>query len=251
MSVNLSLENIVPEARIKQPQYRLFGSLKGVATYLVGLILYAAAFIILIFDTARGNLEPWQIRLFYPTIFVMLAIFHIPMILRACKIHIPYFIDFYIAFATLGHLAGHLLGFYNQGWHWDKILHTAAGAFFTLIGFSLVPLFAKNNDCIKKKQISIAFVIIFAIGFSLAVAVLWEIAEFSMDSLTGHNSQRWQDAASTAYFQGSGLIDTMMDLVVHLMGTIPAAIAGGVYLAKKPSDMSMFMHKNKMKIVEE
>jgi hypothetical protein len=51
------------------------------------------------------------------------------------------------------------------------------------------------------------------------------------------------DAPSTEFYRGSGLIDTMMDLILHLIGTILAAIAAGIIIKKRPEDTRWLIYK--------
>ena len=58
------------------------------------------------------------------------------------------------------------------------------------------------------KDMNKLFVIIFLFMFSMGVASLWEIMEFSIDNLFGMHTQI------------GGLNDTMIDMIDGLVGTI-------------------------------
>ena len=64
---------------------------------------------------------------------------------------------------------------------------------------------------------------IFSFAFAVAVGALWEIFEFSMDSILGLNMQK------------SGLVDTMWDLIVDTIGAVISSIYGCFYEKKKDS----------------
>ncbi len=67
--------------------------------------------------------------------------------------------------------------------------------------------------------------------FALGVGTLWEIFEFTMDSLFGMNMQK------PMLGDPSGLTDTMWDLIVDAVGALVISILGWRYLRNpgKPS----------------
>lgn len=71
---------------------------------------------------------------------------------------------------------------------------------------------------VKTKKI--IFNIIFIVSFSIALAGLWEIFEFTADNLTGQDAQD---------FLLTGLDDTMYDLILATFGSI----LYGIYYYKK------------------
>lgn len=124
-------------------------------------------------------------------------------------------------FAVGALVLGRACDFYALVPFWDKILHTLSGVMFTLIGFCIAPEYAG-----KRKTLYIA---LFALLFSLSVGYAWELLEFGSDALFGLNSQRWQSGLIadlgnglfvTDVPQGSGLIDSMTDMLVNLIGTL-------------------------------
>jgi uncharacterized membrane protein YjdF len=62
---------------------------------------------------------------------------------------------------------------------------------------------------------------IFSFSFAIAIGVIWEIVEFSIDSFFGFNMQK------------SGLIDTMSDLIVDAVGAMFASAIAFFYLKSK------------------
>ncbi|MDY0302370.1 MAG: hypothetical protein RBR98_01115, partial [Candidatus Moranbacteria bacterium] len=62
---------------------------------------------------------------------------------------------------------------------------------------------------------------LFSLSFSVFIGVLWEIFEFFMDYLFGFTMQK------------SGLVDTMTDLMVDVIGALIVSVAGFFYLHKK------------------
>ncbi|MEA3323353.1 MAG: hypothetical protein U9Q12_03965, partial [Patescibacteria group bacterium] len=69
------------------------------------------------------------------------------------------------------------------------------------------------------------FVALFAVCFSMAVAVVWEIFEYVMDIGFGTNMQK------------SGLVDTMEDLIVATIGALIVGLLGYLYLKHGNNNM--------------
>ena len=95
-------------------------------------------------------------------------------------------------------------------------------------------------------------VVLFAFLFSLAVGYLWEVFEYSVDSLMpgGYNNQRWQNGVVGQLENGNwevteGLIDTMSDLICNLLGTLCFLIPVLVLFVKKPSRAGLFALKRR------
>jgi len=94
----------------------------------------------------------------------------------------------------------------------------------------------------KKKEINLDlnpnFIALFAFMFAIGIGVLWEIFEFFMDQIFGMNMQK------------SGLIDTMWDLIVDVLGAAVISILGWGYIKTREKDSFLerwideFIHKN-------
>ena len=111
-------------------------------------------------------------------------------------------------FATL--FLGEIKDFYERFWWWDVILHTGSAVAFGLTGFILIFMLFEG-DRFAAPPIAISF-----LSFCVAMAIgsIWEIFEFAMDQFFGMNMQK------------SGLVDTMWDLIVDVIGALFAAITG-------------------------
>ncbi|MCL2755522.1 MAG: hypothetical protein FWE45_00515 [Firmicutes bacterium] len=149
------------------------------------------------------------------------------------KIKIPAYIHIYVfLLITLCVILGQIFTFFDDFPWFNKVLHGSSGALLTMIGFSLGFLFMSNN--VPKERI--LFITIFAFCFSLAVGVIWEIFEFSIDSLTSENMQRWQDKNTDTAPYESGLVDTMWDIIVHTAAALVITIIGFFYLRRRSKD---------------
>lgn len=131
------------------------------------------------------------------------------------KIKIP--IDFQIViifflFCTL--FLGELGNFYELFWWWDILLHFSSAIGFGCIGFIILYYLNRTNK-ISSKPFWLA---LFSFAFAVSIGAVWEIFEFSMDQIFGMNMQK------------SGLIDTMWDLIVDVLGALLASVVGYGYI---------------------
>ena len=130
----------------------------------------------------------------------------------------PGFHFFIVVFIYAGIYLGEVRDFYYRFFWWDTMLHTLAGFAMGLIGFAIIFLFHKANK-IKAHPFIIA---LFAFCFSNTLSVIWEIFEFSMDTFFGLNMQK--------VHIGTGVTDTMIDMIVNAIGALFASIIGYHYL---------------------
>jgi len=113
--------------------------------------------------------------------------------------------------------------YYRFFW-WDDLLHTLSGVITGFIGF----LFVYRLNHKYTMNINPLFIALFAFTFSVTFAVFWEIFEFIMDVNFGTNMQRWNLPESTIlmgkHYQGSGLRDTMSDLILASIGALGTSV---------------------------
>ncbi|MCB1400560.1 MAG: hypothetical protein KDJ82_12235 [Rhodobacteraceae bacterium] len=124
-------------------------------------------------------------------------------------------------FATI--FLGEAFDFYNRYWWWDVVLHGGSALGFGLVGFLFVfTLFEGDRYAAPAWAIGLI-----AFSFAVTIGALWEIFEFGMDQIFGLNMQK------------SGLVDTMYDLIVDVVGASIGALAGVLYLlGRGPGVMS-------------
>ncbi len=130
-------------------------------------------------------------------------------------IRLPWpFVAGIVVFVVASLFLGEVFDFYERYWWWDLALHTTSAIGFGLVGFVFIfALF--EGDRYAAPPWAIGFI---SMCLAMAIGVLWEIFEFTMDSLFGLNMQK------------SGLQDTMWDLIVGTFGAIIAGSAGAAYL---------------------
>lgn len=113
---------------------------------------------------------------------------------------------------------GETLKFYDNIKYFDKGIHVFSGILFVYLGVYITCLLNREDT---NNNIDKYYIVLSIISFSIAIATLWEITEFTFDRLINENMQRWKEGYEFA------LIDTMQDLIAE---TIGAFIGGGIYL---------------------
>ena len=177
-------------------------------SYVLKIIIIAAIIVSII-----------QFNLFFVASSVVILLFSLlPAIIeRKFNITLPVEIDLVLtAFIFLHFMLGEIDDYYNKFWWFDLLLHASSGILIGFVGFIVIYFFLYTNR-IKEDPF---IVVIFSISFSLASGALWEIFEFSLDTIFGFNMQK------------SGLNDTMSDLIVDFLGACIVGIGAYRYLTK-------------------
>ncbi len=187
---------------------RYFKSTKNFYFFVIGLIMVSLVYAIVVSIYTEN----------YLTLFVSILTFGlvlIPFFVRRLKLVLPTEIEIVIIlfiYATL--FLGEVQDFYLRFWWWDILLHGFSALIFGFIGFTIL-YFMVNRHELKARPWALA---IFSFSFAIAIGVVWEIFEFSMDSFFGLNMQK------------SGLLDTMSDLIVDVLGALISSTIAFVYL---------------------
>lgn len=144
---------------------------------------------------------------------------------RNHRFYIPIGFEFIIVlFVCMTLFLGEVHGFYTHFWWWDIVLHTGSGLTFGFLGFLVLYSLHLNG----KFQVSPSLIAFLAFSVSLATGVMWEIFEFSMDSLFGFNMQK------------SGHLDTMWDLIVNTFGAFVASSYGYIFMRHRKRGLGIF-----------
>ena len=174
--------------------------------------------------------------------FATLLLAALPMLLEKllhCRISLPVYI-FALAYA-IGPMLGHCWKLYYTVPVWDKLLHISGGVMFAILGVYFFDLLAKNKELPVVRTV-------FALCFSMAIAVLWEFCEFGADTFLGMDMQDDTVIHSlTSYLLGEslgvtgsieniqsvtvdgivlpgyidiGLVDSMLDMLLETLGAI-------------------------------
>ena len=137
----------------------------------------------------------------------------------------------YIAFLYCAIFLGEVRSFYYAVPYWDTILHTMSGAMLGALGFSMIAIF--NNAERIPLNLSPVFIAVFAFCFALALGAVWEIYEFTMDSVFGTNMQKYMLDNGTALIGQAALQDTMKDIIVDAIGALVMSTIGYISLKYK------------------
>ena len=132
---------------------------------------------------------------------------------------------------------GTLLNFYYLFPWWDIVLHTFGGAILVYVGYCImVALNAKHHS--RYGDPSPIVQASWGVGFSAFATLVWEILEFTFDSVTLGDSQHWRvnpdprfeifktvtDPAQIDLFHLDfgryALLDTMTDIICGLSGAV-------------------------------
>ena len=99
---------------------------------------------------------------------------------------------------AIGPMLGHCWDLYYADIYWDKLLHIAGGVMFALVGLYLFEFLSRGDrSCLLQA--------LFALCFSMALAVLWEFVEYGCDVFFHTDMQ--QDTLLSAvysYLLGNG-----------------------------------------------
>lgn len=157
--------------------------------------------------------QDWN-NLFLSALALILSF--IPSIIeKRLKIVFPTQFEVTIVFFIYASLyLGEVQLFYQKFWWWDLFLHFLSGVIMAIIGFALVNILNKH----KNLNINPILVVLFSFTFSLSIGVLWEVIEFFTDLILGINMQK------------SGLVDTMTDIILDILGALVVSVLGYFYL---------------------
>lgn len=216
-----------------------------------------------------------------------LILFLIPFFVEnKFKITIPSTLEIIVlCFIFSAEILGEINNFYVRIPHFDTILHTINGFLCAGVGFALIDLLNENS---KQIQLSPIFVSIVAFCFSMTIGILWEFFEFGCDQFINTDMQKDrivskiitvnldeeknnkpikvedinkvilydEDDKILASFNGYldiGIIDTMKDLLVNLIGATCFSIFGYLYILNrnKYKFVNHFIPTRKLKIIKE
>lgn len=156
-----------------------------------------------------------------PASVVALIMTEIPSILRRdLRLVLPAELNFWIVFALFLHVWGGVSGFYDNVPGWDHVTHALSSSLIAALGFIVVlsvDQFAKTIFLPRR------FLGLFIALFTMAMGVLWELMEFSLDAWTESHMQYSLD-------------DTMLDLFFDGMAGIAVAAVGAHYLSHTTRD---------------
>ncbi len=149
---------------------------------------------------------------YFALVSVLLMIW-IPYILSVVKIKFDFStLIVYLVFIFLSTMVGSVWNIFAIWLWYDTVIHLFSGVLIGFVGYSL---FTQNT----KTKLEYFWLFIFIIAFTMLCGGVWEIYEFMADSLTGTNMQIYEGFAGQ-----DALVDTMIDIICDLGGSLIAAI---------------------------
>lgn len=208
---------------------------------------------------------------YYPHVLLCmlsLALISIPGILKKkLRISLPNVFEVAVCLFVYGaEILGEIENFYGIIPMWDTMLHTINGFLAAAVGFGIIDLL---NAPSKRINMTPLFVALVSLCFSMTVGVMWEFAEFGIDAAFHTDMQKdWvvqsvssvnfdaEQANNAATVDGIaytvlydenggilmtveggyldiGIIDTMKDLWVNLLGAVVFSVCGYLYVHRR------------------
>ena len=200
------------------------------------------------------------------TCILVLLLFLLPALLEdLLNVEIPpVFEGIIFGFIFAAEILGEINAYYVRIPGWDTILHTINGFLFAAVGFSLVYLLNRGS---KHFNLSPFYLTLVAFCFSMTIGVIWEFFECGMDLFLDMDMQKdfiihnihsvtldpeqagtvihVKEIANTVIntvsgevvtiedgYLDIGILDTMKDLLVNLIGAVVFSIIGYTTLKK-------------------
>lgn len=136
-----------------------------------------------------------------------------PFLTKSWKVYIPVWIEIVIVIALLVDLFGRIFNLYDV-LHYDKLGHFFSSAVLAFLSIAILHLFDKYSP---KFKLGTFGVIIFAVGVTVLLGVVWEVIEFAIDSIWDSSMQH-------------GLEDTMWDLTIDLLAGVMVGLFASILL---------------------
>ncbi len=232
-------------------------------TFIVLMILYTMVLLTAVRCIFTRNYESLATCLLVLILFLVPAIIEDKMDLSIP----PLFKAIIFMFIFAAEILGEVDHYYVKIPGWDTMLHTINGFLFAAVGFSLVYLLNRGT---KDFNLSPFYMSLVAFCFSMTIGVIWEFFECSMDLffnmdmqkdfiVTTVNSVTLDPANSgevihvndivetiintssgkTTTIEGGyldvGILDTMKDLLVNLIGAVVFSTIGYITLKNERS----------------
>ncbi len=215
------LYNLQPQGRLRN-----INNIFSLLTLLLGI----ANIIVLI---VRGM--SWTEVIFRGMQYVLfILLLQAPSVLRLrYRIEVPAVLSvIVIVFAFTALVLGDGLDFYGRFTWWDKLLHAMSGLLLSMVALWLIHVIMAENE--KYIYFNKYFLFLFLIMFSLGMGAFWEILEYSYDSIAGTNAQQFMASTTSSIILPEdiplkgheALRDTMMDLILDLVGATLVAVYG-------------------------
>ena len=203
------------------------------------------------------------------TCLLSLFLLYLPSIIeRKLEMRLPTALEItVVVFIFASEILGEIACFYVTVPFWDKAMHTVSGFIYAAVGYSMADIL--NRDHRISFRLSPVFLAVVAFCFSMTIGALWEIFEFSVDTLFQKDMQKdtvLHEITSVALdptrsnipitisgirdtvvngqslglggYLDIGLHDTMQDLIVNMIGALVFSV-GGFFQQKRKKRSKM------------
>jgi len=216
-------------------------------TFLASSIYIAFRLVQSLTDPA-AQAEDFEIKSNYALMLLQCVLGMIVMLLpgilqRRLKITVPSgMLIAYAVFLFCAVYLGEVHYFYFRIPHWDTMLHTFSGFALGAVAISIIGLLNKSKTV--PLSLSPAFVAIFAFCFAMTAGTIWEIYEFTVDSVANLNMQKYLTESGEALIGRAALIDTMKDIIADSFGALVISIVGYLSMKHKTGWLSRMQIKS-------
>lgn len=131
----------------------------------------------------------------------------------------------YTIFIILAMYLGSCLNLYYTTNFYDNVVHTLFGVVGSIFAFNLLFIFKKYD------YKSTIFNIIYVLSVTIFLAVTWECCEYFYDIMFNANTQHALE---------TGVVDTMTDLLVALLGSLVFVL---LYYVEKITNKNLLINK--------
>ncbi len=207
----------------------------GFVMLIITILMLIANNISLIFAESDSTRSVYIFNILESTLMIALII--IPAIFtKVSRYEIPPIMEImYIIFCTGCIILGEIGDFYAKISWWDSMLHLSSGILFGILGYIIINTMNRFDG--KTSKFSPIFVSFWVVCFSLAMAAIWELFEFTVDEIFGTNMQQYLVNGSMLSKEEpllghDALRDTIKDLALDFVGSIIPAIIGYIGLKK-------------------
>ena len=243
-------------------KYRQLYERTSHTTIIVYVVLRVLVVLVLVRQIMTGNFTNALLCV------LSLALFSLPFLLEErLALELPSGLQISIfCFIFAAEILGEINNFYGHLPFWDTMLHTINGFLCASIGFNLVDLLNKK---VEGFQMTPLFIAILAFCFSMTVGVCWEFIEYAGDVIAAPDMQKdWYISSISSIklneagenvpvridgidhtvlynkdgeelytikegYLDIGLIDTMKDLFVNLVGALVFSTMGYLYMTNR------------------
>jgi hypothetical protein len=200
----------------------------------LSMIINAILFIMALVTKPKEDVQSKHVELIILALITYILTFGPDLIEAGRKIDIPDMVEITIViFIYAGIFVSGQFNLYYAVFWWDDLLHFLSGM---IIGFIGVIMIYRIN---QRYHIEIPpfMIALFAFSFAITMGVFWEMLEFAADALTGSAHQKWDlppDAILAGEpYQGTGLRDTMSDLIVDTLGALLTSASAFAVLKRR------------------